>query len=196
MPELPALANNWKNPLKFWRNKPVKKVIEKDTSIVFKVPEKTDYWRKTRGNFILDNAPFYWHKVTGDFEVYTKISAEFKSNYDKAGIMVRLDEEQWILSGLEHYQDRCHHSTSVTKDFTDWTLSLLPGGAEQEGVWICVRRYKNLVTCSYSVDGKEWIKTRECIFTERPVLNVGIAAACPMGKEFKCTFDQYREINI
>ena len=199
MPEIPLSTVGWKNPLKFWRNKPTKKVVEKETSILFKVPEKTDYWRKTRGNFILDNAPFFWHKVTGDFEVFAKIftdAPEFKNNYNKAGLMIRLDEENWVLSGLEYYQDRCHHSTSVTKDFTDWTLSLLPEGAEKEGVWVCIRRYKNLIVCSYSLDGKEWIKTRECLFTERPVLNVGIAGACPMGKEFKVTFDQYREQTI
>jgi regulation of enolase protein 1 (concanavalin A-like superfamily) len=135
------------------------------------------------------------HRV-GDFEIFAKIKAELQNNYDKAGLMVRLDEENWVLSGLEFYQDRVHHSTSVTKDYTDWTLSLLPKGAEKEGVWFCIRRQKNLITCSYSLDGSEWITTREAVFLERPVLNVGVAAACPMGKEFKATFDQYRESQI
>jgi regulation of enolase protein 1 (concanavalin A-like superfamily) len=197
MPVIPQVGVNWKSPLKFWRNKPVKKVTEEGMTISFQVAEKTDYWRKTRGGFILDNAPFYWHKLTGDFEVFAKINAELTTNYDKAGLMVRLDEENWVFSALEFYEDRVHHSTSVTKDFTDWTLSLLPEGSEKEGVWISIRRYKSLISCSYSLNnGREWTTTRECVFTERPVLNVGVAAACPMGKEFKVTFERYGESQV
>ena len=195
--ELPTTPRNmdgtlWKNPLNRWTNKPKKKVKVAGTSISFKVAEKTDCWRKTRGNFIMDNAPFNWHKVSGDFEVMVRVSADFSKMYDKAGIMVRLDEENWILSGLEWFNDRVHHSTSVTRDYTDWSLSQLPENAEKLGIWVCLKRIGSSYEAYYSFDCKKWVQTRQGFFTERPVLQVGVCAACPMGDEYKVNFEYYR----
>lgn len=44
-------------PFKAWMHPPKKHKIDGAT-ITVKVPEKTDCWRKTRHNFIMDNAPF------------------------------------------------------------------------------------------------------------------------------------------
>jgi regulation of enolase protein 1 (concanavalin A-like superfamily) len=135
----------------------------------------------------------YWHKVMGDFEITCKISGTFQNNYDKAGIMIRVDEENWILTGMEYYNSRMHHSTSVTNDFTDWTLSLLPVGCETNGVYFKFVRQKVFYECSYSDDnGETWTQTRCGEFTERQTISVGVAGACPMGEEFRVTFDDYQ----
>jgi len=182
----------WKNPLKRWTNKPKKKVKEVNAQIILKVPEKTDCWRKTRHNFIMDNAPYHWQKVTGDFEAIVKVSGGFGTMYDKAGIMVREDAENWILTGMEYFNKRVNHSTCVTRDFTDWSLSPLPEGSEAHGIWFCIKRMGNSYETFYSVDGKLWVQTRQGLFTDKSVLKVGICCACPMGVEFKVTFDSYR----
>jgi uncharacterized protein len=181
----------WSNPLKAWANKP-KKVKEIGAQIIVKVPTKTDCWRKTRHNFIMDNAPYYWHKVTGDFQVLVKVRGQFSKMYDKAGIMIRLDEENWILSGMEHFNDKMNHSTCVTRDFTDWSLAPLPENAEKVGIWFCLKRMGNAYESFYSIDGKVWVQTRQGLFTDRPVLKVGIVCACPMGDPYKVTFEYYR----
>jgi regulation of enolase protein 1 (concanavalin A-like superfamily) len=182
----------WKNPLNRWTNKPKKKIKEVNSQIIFKVPEKTDCWRKTRHNFIMDNAPFHWHKVTGDFEAIVKVSGDFGRMYDKAGIMVREDAENWILTGMEFFNKRVNHSTCVTRDFTDWSLSPLPEGSEDHGIWFCIKRVGNSYETFYSLDSKRWIQTRQGIFSDKAVLKVGICCACPMGDEFKVTFEGYR----
>jgi regulation of enolase protein 1 (concanavalin A-like superfamily) len=182
----------WKNPLNRWTNKPKKKIKEVNSQIIFKVPEKTDCWRKTRHNFIMDNAPFNWHKVTGDFEAIVKVSGDFGRMYDKAGIMVREDAENWILTGMEFFNKRVNHSTCVTRDFTDWSLSPLPEGAEKHGIWFCIKRVGNSYETFYSLDSKRWIQTRQGLFSDKAILKVGICCACPMGDEFKVTFEGYR----
>lgn len=186
----------WKNPLNRWNNRPTKKITERGTQIILRIPAKTDCWRKTRHNFVMDNAPFNWHKVTGDFEVMVKVSGDLSTMYDKAGLMVRLDEENWILTGMEYFNDRINHSTCVTRDFTDWSLTPLPRNAETMGVWFRLKRDGNSYETSYSLDADTWVMTRQGPFTDRPVLQVGICGACPMGQEYKVVFDHYKVKSI
>lgn len=186
----------WKNVFKAWMNKP-KKVKSEGTCItVPRVPQKSDCWRKTRHNFILDNAPFYWHKVAGDFEVVCKLSGTFSSMYDKAGLMVRLDAENWVTSGMECFNDMMNHSTCITKDVTDWSLAPLPPNVEKDGIWFAIKRIGDSIEAFYSLEGRKWVQTRQGIFSKAPVLKVGIVCACPMGEPFKVNFDMYRCKNI
>ena len=140
----------------------------------------------------MDNAPFHWQKVTGDFEVIANISGNLSTMYDKAGIMVRLDERNWILTGMEFFNDRINHSTSVTVDHTDWSLAPLPKNAEKAGVWFCIKRMGDAYETFYSFDAKKWVQTRQGLFSNKPLLYVGICGACPMGEGFKVSFDFYR----
>jgi uncharacterized protein len=144
----------------------------------------------------MDNAPYNWHKVSGDFEVMVKVSGDFSTMYDKAGLMVRQDEENWILTGMEYFNDRLNHSTSITRDFTDWSLAILPASAEK-GAWFRLRRVGNSIETSYSFDTENWVVTREGIFFDRQVLQVGICGASPMGRQdLKVTFEYYRVKSI
>jgi hypothetical protein len=186
----------WKNPLNRWTNRPTKKVHEIGTAITMKIATKTDCWRKTRHNFIMDNAPYNWHKVSGDFEVMVKVSGDFSTMYDKAGLMIRQDDENWVLTGLEYFNDRLNHSTSITRDYTDWSLASLPATPEK-GAWFRLKRMGNSIETSYSFDTETWVVTRQGVFSDRQVLQVGLCGARPMGHcDMKVKFDYYRVKSI
>jgi uncharacterized protein len=187
--------SDWKNPLKGWYHKPSKKITIKDGKIIVRVPEGTDCWRKTRQGILhrtINNAPFHWQKVEGDFQCIVKVSGNFSADYDKAGIMVRLDDEHWILTGMEYCNERVNHATSVAMDHTDWSITQLPENAEKAGVWFCFKRLGNAYECFHSLDSHKWIQTRQGLFSEQPVLYVGIACACPAGVDFRVTFEEYQ----
>lgn len=187
----------WKNPLRGWNNTPRGKARQAlGTQITMQIPPKTDCWRKTRNNFNRDNAPYHWHKATADFEVTCKIGGNMSTMYDKAGIMVRLDESNWILSGMEFFNNQMNHSTSVTKGHTDWSLTPLPKNAQKVGIWFKVRRVGESVECSYSFDSEKWVMTRECSFSARPVLYVGICGGSPIGDGFRGSWEYYRCRNL
>jgi regulation of enolase protein 1 (concanavalin A-like superfamily) len=139
---------------------------------------------------------FYWHKIAGDFEVVCKISGGFEKMYDKAGLMIRQDEENWIMSGMECFNDQMNHSTCITRDYTDWSLAPLPENSEKVGIWFAIKRLGDAIETFYSIEGKKWIQTRQGLFSSAPVLKVGIVCACPMGDPFKVNFDMYRCKNI
>jgi uncharacterized protein len=60
------------------------------------VMPKTDYWRVTNYGFTVDDGPFYYEMLGGEFEVVVKIKGEYKTRYDHMGLMLRIDEKTWI----------------------------------------------------------------------------------------------------
>mmetsp|Transcript_16297 Transcript_16297/g.35736 ORF Transcript_16297/g.35736 Transcript_16297/m.35736 type:complete len:738 (+) Transcript_16297:24-2237(+) len=179
----------WKNPLKFWTNKP-KKLNEVGAKYILKTLPQSDCFRRTEksGN---DNASFYWFKAEGDFDVIVKIKGNFRSPYDKAGIMLREDDKNWVLSGIEFFNGELNHSTCITRGVSDWSLSPVPAEAS-DGLWICVKRIGGKVECFFSLDIKKWVQTRQGLFSNAQTVKVGIAAACPMGEPFKVVFERFR----
>jgi uncharacterized protein len=178
----------WKNVLKFWSNKP-KSVKEKSSKVIITTTPGSDCFRPgaTSGN---DSASFYWHKVEGDFECVVHIKGDFAKPYDKAGIMLRVDEKTWMMSGMEYFGEQLNNSSCITREISDWSLAPLPDEA-RKGCWFCVKRLGNKVESFYSMDTKTWIQTRQGLFTDTPTIKVGIATGSPTGEGFKVTFDKF-----
>jgi regulation of enolase protein 1 (concanavalin A-like superfamily) len=182
----------WKNPLKYWTNKPKQGVNEVGAKIILRPTKGSDVFCRA-GDSITDSANFYWFKFEGDFNVLVKIKGDMNAPYDKAGIMIRQDERNWVLSGLEYYGGRMCLSTCITRGVTDWSLAPLADQkqASEEGIWIAVKRQENRIACFYSHDLKEWIQTRMGEFEAADTLKVGIAAACPTGEPYKVVFERF-----
>ena len=181
----------WKNPLKFWTNKP-KQLNEIGAKCIMKPTKGTDIFCRTKDS-LTDNANFYWHKYDGDFNVVVKIKGDLNAPYDKAGIMLRQDERNWCLSGLEYFGGRLCLSTCITRGITDWSLSPLADetSARENGVWIAIKRQEGRIACFYSLDLTEWVQTRMGPFEVDDTLKVGIACTCPAGEPYKVVFERY-----
>lgn len=182
--------------LKGWYNKPEKKVVVRDSKIIMRAPPGTDCWLKTKQGLLqqsrtINNAPFHWQKVTGNFNLLVKVSGGFCSDGDKAGLMVRLNEEEWVFTGMEFYNQQMNQFVSVASGFSDWSISPLPEKSEKAGVWFCIKRTEGLYECLYSLNAEKWVQTRQFMFSEEPTLYVGVACSCPQGDEYRVTFENY-----
>ena len=62
---------------------------------------ETDFWQRTHYGFRRDNGHALLTKVKEDFSLTVRCSFLGKFPYDQAGVMVRIDEENWIKSSLE-----------------------------------------------------------------------------------------------
>ena len=187
------LDQEWENPLKGWNNMPTSRAKQTGPQLQMKVPRRTNTWCKTRAKGrTIDTAPFHWYKVTGDFEVICKISGGMYKNYDKAGIMMRVDESNWVMTGMEHYDGRMNQATCVTLGSTDRSLAALPANAEKAGVWFCMKRIGEVFECFYSFEGKVWVQTRQGLLTTVPTLYVGIFGAAPESEGFKANWEYFR----
>jgi hypothetical protein len=157
------------------------------------VPSGTDFWRQTRYNFVQENAPFHYEQVSGDFEVIVHISGNLTTSYQKAGIMARADDGQWLCTGMEYVNEKAYMSMIVTKEASDRTLLPLPLNAETAGIWFCIKRNQSLFEMYYSFDSKKWLLARQCLFAmDQTELNVGVTATSPTKEGLKVTFNYYR----
>lgn len=96
---------------------------------------KTDFWRRTHYGFIRDDGHFRHRTVAGDFAAGIEVLGDYRELYDQAGLMLRLDERNWLKAGIEYVAGRRMLSVVVTREASDWSTASLPDGID----WLRLR---------------------------------------------------------
>lgn len=172
-----------------WTNEP-EKWKQKGDDIKVTCPMEVDYWRHTMHNFVKDDAPFYWMYVDYDFEVRLSVKAKLEWLYDQAGLMIRLNEENWVKLGICHYRDYAHVSCCFTRGKSDWSMQILPK-KKIKRIHFWAKRKGNVIECYYSLDNENWLRVRQGYFSDAPRLRVGMMCAAPETAGFDTTFSNF-----
>lgn len=172
-----------------WFNEPEGWSIEKDV-LTMDVTPQSDYWRISHYGFTVDDAPFLYTVRGGEFEVKVKISGDYKVRFDQAGLMIRIDKENYIKTGIEFVDGKYNLSTVVTHKTSDWSVIELDKPVEY--VWIKAVRRLDAVEIFYSFDDKEYTMMRNCWLQDNTPVMVGMMAACPDGNGFKAKFENFK----
>lgn len=172
-----------------WFNEPANWSVENNV-LTMDVTPQSDYWRISHYGFTVDDAPFLYTVRGGEFEVKVKISGEYKVRFDQAGLMIRIDKENYIKTGIEFVDGKYNLSTVVTHKTSDWSVIELEKPVEY--VWIKAVRRLDAVEIFYSFDDKEYTMMRNCWLQDNTPVMVGMMAACPDGNGFKATFEGFR----
>ncbi len=109
----------WLNEPPFWD--------EEGDVLTVRTGDRTDFWRETHYGFVRDDGHLYGREVEGDFGASVAFSGEYRELYDQAGLMVRLDERNWVKAGIEFTDGLLHLSVVVTRGFSDWSVRPLKG---------------------------------------------------------------------
>jgi len=83
----------------------------------------------------------------------SKISANYQTRFDQAGLMLRIDHENYIKAGIEFVDGKYNLSTVVTHKTSDW--SIIPIDKEIPFIWIKAIRRLDAVELFYAFDDKE-----------------------------------------
>lgn len=173
-----------------WFNEPEKwEIKDKNTFSLF-VPGKTDYWRISHYGFTVDDAPFYYATYGGEFEVKVKITGNYVTTFDQMGLMLRINEEEWIKAGVEFVNGKQNVSAVVTHKTSDWSVVELEKAPAS--IWMKAVRKLDAVEIFYSFDDKKYTMLRTCYFKDNTPVMVGLVAACPDGKGFNATFENFK----
>lgn len=172
-----------------WFNEPENWSVKNNT-LVMDVTPQSDYWRISHYGFTVDDAPFLYTVRGGEFEVKVRISGDYKVRFDQAGLMIRVDKENYIKTGIEFVDGKYNLSTVVTHTTSDWSVIELDEPVEH--VWIKAVRRLDAVEIFYSFDDKEYTMMRNCWLQDNTPVMVGMMAACPDGNGFKATFDGFK----
>lgn len=171
-----------------WFNEPERWTIE-DNVLMMNVTPQSDYWRVSHYGFTVDDAPFLYTMRGGEFEVKVKISGDYKTRFDQAGIMLRLDHENYIKAGIEFVDGKYNLSAVVTHHTSDW--SIIPLDKPVPFVWIKAVRRLDAVEIFYSFDDKEYTMMRNAWLQDNHPVLVGVMGACPDGDGFEARFEHF-----
>lgn len=150
----------------------------------------TDYWRVTHYGFIRDNGPFYYREISGDFTATVKVIGQYRELYHQAGLMIRIDEKNWIKTGIEYVDGVQHVSAVVTREVSDW--SVVPRHDSPPAVWLKLLRKGDYVEISYSFDSVKYEMLRLAYFPPDVAVGIGMVAAAPGEASFTVVFEDFK----
>lgn len=172
-----------------WFNEPEQWKIENQALTMYVTPQ-SDYWRISHYGFTVDDAPFYYATYGGEFEVKVKVTGDYKTRFDQAGLMLRIDHENYIKAGIEFVDGKFNLSTVVTHKTSDWSVIVLDKPVPY--VWIKAVRRLDAVEIFYSFDDKEYVMMRNAWLQDNTPVHVGLMAASPDGNGFNATFEHFK----
>ena len=171
-----------------WLNQPKTWNVKEDT-ITMTVDPGTDFWRITHYDFIRDSGPFYFQEISGNFEATVKITGSYHELFHQAGLMVRIDNKNWIKTGIEYVDGVQNVSAVVTREVSDW--SVVPRTDSPKSIWLKLLRKGDYVQIEYSFDNKDFKMLRLAYFPPNVKAQIGIVAAAPGKLSFPVIFENF-----
>jgi hypothetical protein len=171
----------------YWFNEPTTCRLGNGLEIF--TDEKTDFWQRTHYGFRRDNGHCLLTAWTGDFSVMTHVEFRPRSQYDQCGLIVRVDEENWIKSCAEYENEQVSRLGSVVTNlgYSDWATQDVPSTYTE--MWHRISKRGNDFLIEGSFDGRDWLQMRITHLHQLPAqLAVGVFACSPIGKAFWCRF--------
>lgn len=172
-----------------WFNEPESYSI-KGKTLTMDVPAQCDYWRIAHYGFTVDDGPFLYAVYGGEFEAKVKVSGEYKTRFDQAGMMIRIDHENYVKFGIEYVDGKYNISAVVTHGTSDWSVIKLEQPVDY--IWMKAIRRRDAIELFYSFDDKEYTMMRTLWMQDNCPVMVGPVAASPDGNGFKARFDNFQ----
>jgi len=173
----------WLNPPPEWR-------AEGDT-LTLKTGRETDFWNQTFYGFVRHNGHFLPHRAEGDFSASVRFCAQWRTLYDQAGLMVRVDEANWLKTGIEFTDGEAHFSVVVTRDgWSDWSVLAL-SEADAAGIEARVTRHGEALRVEFRPPEGGWRLARLCHLDMGAAVEVGPMACSPQGEGLEVHFSGF-----
>ncbi|WP_433529713.1 DUF1349 domain-containing protein [Micromonospora sp. CA-263727] len=138
-----------------WWPRPVRAVEEPDGSLSVEPAEGSDLWRHTSYGFVHDDAP----ALLAPFPPGTAVEVDFRlawtEQFDQAGVLVRVDDRNWVKAGVEVSDGSPQVGAVVTREVSDWSVAPVPDWAGRE-VTVRVSRAGDALTVRARVAGEPW----------------------------------------
>jgi uncharacterized protein len=172
-----------------WLNEPSKwQPLENGLEIV--TDANTDFWQITHYGFTPDNGHAYFETITGNFLATVQFDGDYTELYDQAGLMLRLDTQHWIKTGIELENNQYCLSAVVTREFSDW--SIVPLLEKPASIWLRLERIGDTVKIEYSLKGLEFQMLRLAYFPTSNPVQIGMMACSPKRARFKAVFKNFK----
>ncbi|MBU1174971.1 MAG: DUF1349 domain-containing protein [Alphaproteobacteria bacterium] len=173
-----------------WYNPPAEWSVEGGV-LRFTTLAETDFWNNTHYGFRHGNGHVFARPVAGDFSAEAVFSAEYVALYDQAGVMLRVDDDNWLKTGIEFTDGLAHFSVVVTRaDQSDWSVIPLPAEAMAE-MQVRLTRHGDALRVQYRFGDRSWAMARLAFLDMPESVAVGPAACSPIGAGLTVQFQRF-----
>ncbi|GAF66922.1 hypothetical protein BTS2_3828 [Bacillus sp. TS-2] len=138
----------------------------------------------------LNNAPYFYTEVEGDFVMSAKVSLTFKDTYDASAIMIHQNEECWAKACFEKTDFNKHAVVSVVRN--KMTDDANGNNIERDTVWLQVVRVGRSFSFHYSLDGEIYEMMRVFNLPVTETIKVGLVAQAPIGNGGERYFSEFK----
>ncbi|KMS67919.1 hypothetical protein ACM01_41045 [Streptomyces viridochromogenes] len=171
-----------------WLNEPPHWSVD-DGTLVVTTGDRTDFWRETFYDFVRDDGHFYGREVTGDFTAQVTLAGKYETLYDQTGLMLRVDENNWVKTGVEFTDGTAHLSCVVTRDFSDWSVITAPEAAKS--VTLRLTRHGTAIRVQFRTPDGAWQLLRLGYLPLPATCQVGVMACSPQRAGFRARFSDF-----
>lgn len=161
---------DWLNEPARWQSDPSRLTLVTDNA--------TDFWQSTFYGFKRDSGHACLTPARGDFSFEATVSARYEHLYDQAGVMLRIDERNWIKAGIEYTDGLMHFSVVVTRGNSDWSVIPLRDATPADAVHVRLTRHDDAVRVQYAIGAQPMAMARLCPFSAADA-QVGVMACSP-----------------
>lgn len=180
----------WLNPPTRWAPHGDRLDVTTDTD--------TDFWVTTHYGFVRDTGHALLRPASARFRLRVTFEGDYREQYDQAGLLLRLDENNWIKTGVEYVDGHQQISAVVTREVSDWNVAPLERiSPTVTPVTLEMRRENDTVTVHYGTGGAApETMLRLAYFPPGPGARAGVMCASPDGKGFTARFSglEYQEL--
>jgi uncharacterized protein len=151
---------------------------------------KTDFWRQTHYGFTRDNGHFFGCETYGGFTAQLRVQARYDALYDQAGIMIRIDDRNWIKAGIEKSDGQALLSSVLTINQSDWAVG--PYVGDPVDFWMRATVKDGVLKLQVSPDGRRWALSRLAPFPKAATYFVGAMCCTPERAGLEVTFSAFQ----
>ncbi|MEE1735715.1 DUF1349 domain-containing protein [Streptomyces sp. BE147] len=141
-----------------WLNPP-RTSVARGADLLVTTRDRGDFWRTTSYGFVHDDGHALLTPLPGGSAVEVTFVADFDTLYDQAGVMVRVDERNWIKAGIELTDGVPHLGAVVTREVSDWSMAPVPEWAGR-GVTVRASRAGDALTVRARCEDGPWRMVR------------------------------------
>jgi regulation of enolase protein 1 (concanavalin A-like superfamily) len=172
-----------------WMNEPPEWSIQSDV-LELTTGRDTDFWQSTFYGFRRDDGHFLHRQAEGDFTAQVEFEGRYETLYDQAGLMLRIDERNWIKLGIEHSDGVTNFSLVCTRDgLSDWSVTARPLLTGPQAVRLT--RVGSAAIAHYRDAEGGWQLMRLCPFPDIAAVRVGPMACSPQRTGFQVRFTRF-----
>ena len=180
-------STNQFSPDYFWFNRPEK--FKTGNGLEIWTMPQTDFWQRTHYGFRNDNGHCLLRMVASDFCLTTQVEFRPSALYDQSGLIVRVDENNWIKVSTENIVEGANKLGSVitNQGYSDWATQDI--SADVTMLWYRISRRGQDFLIESSLDGAVWQQLRICHLHEvADKIAAGVYACSPLKNSFWCRF--------